>query len=183
MDNHYRTLGLAQRQYDGNLTSDDIRRAYRHALLQHHPDKTSEVPGQLNRGVQTATSTPTGLTVDAITVAYKTLSEPTLKAEYDRALRLSQARDLPGEQDNDKVYYSGLDIVDLDDLGYDDRTSSWWKACRCGQDRGFVILEDDLERVAQHGELFTGCRGCSLWLKVLFHVDGGGSAGSATNET
>lgn len=153
MENHYETLGLGQRQSDGSLTAQDIKQAYRRALLEHHPDKT-----------QTG---GTSQSIDAITVAYKTLSEPAAKAEYDLELRLRHAR----SKGDDKIFHTGLDILDLDDLDYDEMTGEWWKSCRCGQDRGFVITEDDLENESRYGELVTGCKGCSLWLKVLFGVE------------
>lgn len=159
MESYYRTLGLSDRQYDAGLTAQDIKQAYRNALLQHHPDKI------LDKNAES-----TFHTVDAITIAYKTLSEPVSKAEYDRALRLSQLSQSRNEKE-DKIFHTGLDIVDLDDLQYDDASGTWWKGCRCGQERGFVITEDDLEKEARYGELYTGCRGCSLWLKVLFGVE------------
>jgi len=152
MGSHYEILGLAQRQLDPTLKVQDVKVAYRRALLRHHPDKAIE-----GRDAET---------VDAITLAYRILSEPTSKAEYDRELRLSQAFN-KGE---DKASYTGLDIVDLDDLDYDEPNGTWWKSCRCGQERAFVITEDDLEKEARFGELITGCRGCSLWLKILFGI-------------
>lgn len=155
MRNHYDTLGLSQRKFDANLTAQDVKQAYRRALLQHHPDKAVENKNSAQE------------TVDAITLAFKTLSEPLSRVEYDRELRLSEARN-KGE---DKISYTGLDIVDLDDLNYDEGAGTWWKGCRCGQGRGFVITEDELEKEARLGELITGCRGCSLWLKVLFEVE------------
>lgn len=156
MRNHYETLGLSRRQFDVSLTAQDVKQAYRRALLQHHPDKLDET--------QVAASSQT---VDAITLAYKALSDPRAKAEYDCALRLSQARNQTG----DKIFHTGLDVVDLDDLDYDDGSEIWWRACRCGQERGFVVTEQELEKESQFGELTTGCRGCSLWLKVLFGVE------------
>jgi diphthamide biosynthesis protein 4 len=54
----------------------------------------------------------------------------------------------------------------------DDETSEqiWYRSCRCGDERGFVIMESDLEDAAQEGEIRVGCTGCSLWLRVLFGV-------------
>lgn len=153
MANHYEALGLGHRQFDGSLTAQDIKQAYRKALLEHHPDKAQT--GDASR------------TVDSITVAYKTLSEPEAKVEYDRELRLQHARN----KGDDKIFHTGLDIVDLDDLDYDEQTGEWWRGCRCGQDRGFVITEDELENESRYGELITGCKGCSLWLKVLFGIE------------
>jgi diphthamide biosynthesis protein 4 len=163
MANHYQTLGLGTRQWDGNLSIQEIKQAYRKALLEHHPDKAVTGGG----GATAATATASQQTVDAITVAYKILSQPTTKAEYDRKLRLQDAK-----LGNDgKIFHTGLDIIDLDDLDHDDKTGQWWKSCRCGQDRGFVVSEVELESELASGELVTGCRGCSLWLKVLFGVE------------
>ncbi|KAI5203159.1 DnaJ-domain-containing protein [Aureobasidium subglaciale] len=153
MANHYEALGLGHRQFDGNLTTQDIKQAYRKALLEHHPDK--------------AQAGGASQSVDSITVAYKTLSESEAKVDYDRDLRLQLTRNKRGE----KIFHTGLDIVDLDDLDYDEKTGEWWKGCRCGQDRGFVITEDELENESRYGELITGCKGCSLWLKVLFGIE------------
>lgn len=155
MKNHYDTLGLSRRQFDASLTVQDVKQAYRHTLLQHHPDKIND------------NNTTSQNTVDAITLAYKTLSEPALKTEYDRELRLSQSR----SEEGNKTSFTGLDTVDLDDLQYDEVKNEWWRSCRCGQDRGFVVTEDELEKDSHLGELITGCRGCSLWLKVLFGVE------------
>jgi diphthamide biosynthesis protein 4 len=153
MANHYEALGLGHRQFDGSLTAQDIKQAYRKALLEHHPDK--------------APTGDTARSVDSITVAYKTLSEPQAKVEYDRGSRLQHARN----KGDDKVFHTGLDVVDLDDLDYDEETGEWWRSCRCGQARGFIITEDQLENESRYGELITGCKGCSLWLKVLFGVE------------
>lgn len=153
MENHYEILGLGQRQFDGTLTAQDIKQAYRRSLLEHHPDKV-----QSGESLQS---------VDAITLAYKVLSEPATKGEYDRELRLQHARN----KGDNKIFHTGLDIVDLDDLDYDEQTGEWWRSCRCGQDRGFLVTENELDKESRYGELITGCRGCSLWLKVLFGVE------------
>jgi diphthamide biosynthesis protein 4 len=60
--------------------------------------------------------------------------------------------------------------VDLDDLVYDEAEVTWHRSCRCGDDRGFLIRETDLEEASDIGELHVGCKGCSLWLRVLFGV-------------
>ena len=62
----------------------------------------------------------------------------------------------------------GLETVDLDDLTFDEAQAVWYRACRCGHERGFVITEGELDADAEIGEVVTGCRGCSLWLNVTF---------------
>jgi curved DNA-binding protein CbpA len=115
-------------------------------------------------------------TIDEITTAYKTLSDPALRAEYDRTLRLDRLKVAEREKTGD-VFHTGLEIVDLEDLACEEDGESgacWYRGCRCGDERGFLVTEDDLEREVDHGEVVVGCRGCSLWLKVLFAVEDDG---------
>ena len=86
--NYYTTLNLSSRKYDPTLKPAEVKAAYKRALLQHHPDKKSS-----------STSTPPqsskpnnnkNITIDSIALAYKILSSPALKAEYDLALRTSK---------------------------------------------------------------------------------------------
>lgn len=66
-------------------------------------------------------------------------------------------------------------MVDLEDLGCDESGEEivWFRECRCGDERGFLVSEDELEKEVEHGEIVVGCRGCSLWLKVLFAAEEG----------
>jgi diphthamide biosynthesis protein 4 len=150
---YYTILNLATRKLDPSLSPSEVKAAYKRALLQHHPDKTS-------------TSAPkSGFTIDSIALAYKILSSPALKTEYDLGLQTARPKD------DDKVFRTGLDTVDLDDLTYDEAKEIWTRGCRCGDDHGFVVTEAELELNAEDGELILGCRGCSLWLRVLFGVE------------
>jgi len=69
-----------------------------------------------------------------------------------------------------QVFRTGIETVDLDDLKVDEAQGIWYRSCRCGDERGFLIKEADLEEAAEDGEISVGCKGCSLWLKVLFGV-------------
>lgn len=69
-----------------------------------------------------------------------------------------------------EVFRTGIETVDLDDLEVDEARGEWYRSCRCGDDQGFLVAESDLEEAVEEGELSVGCRGCSLWLKVLFGV-------------
>lgn len=153
--NHYAVLGLPPlSEVHRSIRQQDIKLAYRRALLQHHPDKSA------------APSDPVKpkYTVDDITTAYKILSDSLTRSEFDRQLRLQQSH---SPQPAAKQL-SGLETVDLDDLKLDSLKSAWHRSCRCGNDRGYLITEDDLEKEAEHGEIITGCGGCSLWLRVVF---------------
>ncbi|KAJ5748727.1 uncharacterized protein N7511_010423 [Penicillium nucicola] len=166
------------------LSKQQIKLAYHKALLKHHPDKAGAVAkdaglsdsntvssASMSNPLFRSTESPRQpYTVDQITAAYKTLSDPLLRAEYDRSLRLDRVKAEKGGQ----VFHTGLEIVDLEDLACDESEDGdcWYRGCRCGDERGFLVTEDDLEREAEHGEIVIGCRGCSLWLKILFAVEG-----------
>ena len=135
------------------ITKQDIKLGYRRALLLHHPDKST--PSKASQP-----------TIDEIILAYKTLSNPKLRAEYDRilAFQVTSTDVLVGQP------HPGLETVDLDEMHYDDEKETWYRGCRCGKDRAYVVTEQDLESNTEHGELVTGCQGCSLWMKVSFAV-------------
>ncbi|KAH7062387.1 CSL zinc finger-domain-containing protein [Macrophomina phaseolina] len=161
-----------------------IKAAYRRALLNHHPDKRPQ-PQQASAG----TNKSSLYTVDAITAAYKTLLDPSRRAAHDRALRLSShnrttratgAGGGSAEEDGDDAeeeWRLGLEAVDLDDLAFDEDAGVWWRGCRCGAERGFIVEEEALEEAAGEGvsggggaEVLVGCVGCSLWMRVGFAV-------------
>lgn len=156
MTSFYKILGLETRQYD-SLTATDVKTAYKRALLLYHPDKT---PHRTEKHAQAS------VTVDEIALAYKTISNPDLRLEYDRVL----AQDLVLKEGapTPRTHHPGLEIVDLDHLAFEDETQTWSRSCRCGDKQGFVVTEPELEEHSDQGELVVGCKGCSLWLKVLF---------------
>jgi diphthamide biosynthesis protein 4 len=169
---HYQVLDLSWNfGVDSDLSAQHLKAAYRRALFQHHPDKTgaqSDSKHDLEVGKRPGNKAT--YTIDQITEAYATLSILKLRSEYNRVLQL-RARPPKGTgQGDDQIFRSGLEIVDLSDLSYDEMGEVWFKSCRCGDERGFQIREADLEEASDIGELHVGCRGCSLWLKVLFGV-------------
>ena len=120
--------------------------------------------------------------IDQIVEALAVLSDGKMRAEYDWELKLKNGGgDFGGGNGNGRRgFKTGVEMVDLDDLETEmgaDGGQVWWRACRCGDEKGFVVSERDLEEAAGEGdaEVGVGCRGCSLWLKVGFGVleDGG----------
>lgn len=160
--NHYEVLALPSHPpKTKDLTDQDIRLAYRRALLLHHPDKST-------RHSTPSPPTPSKNTIDAITLAYKTLINPSTRSEYDRSLLTSSSSSairIPS-----KPSHPGLDTVDLGDMGYDAKEQMWYRRCRCGRDGVYVITEEELELNAEYGETITPCQGCSLWLRVTYAV-------------
>jgi diphthamide biosynthesis protein 4 len=132
-----------------SLTPQLIRKAYHAALLKHHPDKRSTAP----------TSSPS---IDLLTLAYKTLSSPELRKEYDLTLRTASGSEVGSEV---------VQTVDLDEFAYKEE-GRYTKACRCGEEEGFVISEEELESAVGDGlnEVLVGCGGCSLWWRVAFEA-------------
>ncbi|TKA74788.1 hypothetical protein B0A49_01868, partial [Cryomyces minteri] len=167
--NHYVVLGLPHPTRVASLTVQDIKLAYRRALLSHHPDKSVASQETPRPNAHNHVDGPKH-TVDDITIAYRTLSDPSLRADYDRDLRL-QSLSAVQPDTRERTFHSGLETVDLDELNFDEAKSVWTRGCRCGQEQGFVVIKEELEKEAEFGELVTGCRGCSLWLRVLFQAE------------
>ncbi|KAG4413685.1 hypothetical protein IFR04_013189 [Cadophora malorum] len=163
MPTYYEILGLPQALHDEpNLPAQTLRVAYRRALLQNHPDKSSS-----NHALN---SKATIYSIDQISEAFNTLSNPKSRTKYDQELKLQSATKQHGGVTGEQVFRTGIETVDLDDLEIDEAQSIWYRSCRCGDERGFLIKEADLEEAAEDGEISVGCKGCSLWLKVLFGV-------------
>lgn len=144
---HYEVLSVPS---NISLAPALLKKAYHRALLLHHPDKLKSQPS-------TSSSIKPQFTVDQITTAYTTLSTLELRQEYEKQLAVSNPPNIDGV-DEGKV----LQTVDLDDFDYDEERKQWTKACRCGEEEGFVVTEGDLAV----GDDVVGCCGCSLWVKV-----------------
>ncbi|KAI9751635.1 MAG: hypothetical protein M4579_005982 [Chaenotheca gracillima] len=175
--NHYALLGLRD---PSSASTKDIKIAYKRALLLHHPDKLSNQHHQQGERISSKDSSSNKLdqkhptSIDSIKHAYTILSTPTLRAEYDRVLRLQRPihnpiAPSPGTPDP-TPFQTGLETIDLDDMYYDAEKEIWSRPCRCG--KRFVVTEGELEEEAEYGVLLAGCGGCSLWLEVMFEMIG-----------
>jgi len=162
MASYYDILGLESNDV---FTAEELKRAYKRALLRHHPDKASGLPNRAHGGRLNGI-----VSVDEISVAYKTLSDTRLRQEYDRGLHSKSHKPQQYGQNAD-VHRPGMETVDLDSLVFDDASETWSRSCRCGDDRGLIVTEAELEANAKDGEIIAGCKGCSLWLRVLFSVE------------
>ncbi|KAF3052966.1 hypothetical protein E8E11_008350 [Didymella keratinophila] len=154
--------------------SAELRRAYRNALLKAHPDKqaAASAGGQALRRY----------TVDDVKEAYRVLDDPHRRTEYDNwvlrnphVLHASVDGGNEGEQTLSADFILGLDVLDLSDFEEQGGEGEWTRACRCGDEKGFRILEVDLEDAEKRGEkeVLVGCGGCSLWVRVGFDVEEG----------
>ncbi len=165
MPTYYEVLGLPLALHnEPNLPAQLLRGAYRRALLQNHPDKsTAKSPLAAKSAL---------FSIDQITQALSILSDVKARAKYDKELRLQNSTKDSSGEDHKEVFRTGIEAVDLDDLNFEEAQGIpvWYRGCRCGDDRGFLVREEDLEEAGDDGEICVGCRGCSLWLKVLFAV-------------
>jgi curved DNA-binding protein CbpA len=158
----YQILQLPQN--DQSIDPITLKAAYRRALLVHHPDKktsSSEISSSVAKQPNHAYS------VDQITKAYKTLSSVSERAEYTRQLEDDTKRLNTGIKE---AYHAGVETFDLEELIYNDDTAIWSRKCRCGEERGYTLVESDLEREREHGEIYIACKGCSLSIRVLYEV-------------
>ena len=189
----YEVLSITPQSLQGQdpqAAAKAVKQAYRRALLKHHPDKhpqqqqarpgdgggaaaaTKTTSSSASSTLAARTTAATGgssssdatYTVDQITHAYMVLGAAKQRSEYTRSLRA------PTSSTSARSYefQTGVETVDLDDLVLDERKGLYHRGCRCGQARGYCFREQDLDDVAEHGELMVECMGCSLWLRVLF---------------
>jgi len=167
--NHYEVLQLPRP--DGTtspLSKDLVKAAFRRALLAHHPDKAGSrtpPPADLQRASQPLYS------VDDIRTAYDVLSDPIQRAAYDETLKRNENPAVRRHRaTSDRGTHAGVEVYDLEDLDHHEAERRWSRNCRCGNEQGYVVTESDLEKESEHGEIYIGCRGCSLFIKVLFGV-------------
>lgn len=159
--NYYAILQLPKVHPPQELVKEDVKAAYHRALLLHHPDKagnsksTDARPQVEKNGVYS---------VDSIIAAYETLADPLKRNAYDASFEMRW------EIVEEKGTHPGVETFDLEDLSLDEDTSTWHQPCRCGSEDGFVLTEAELEKVSRQGEIYVGCKGCSLFIKVVFGV-------------
>jgi diphthamide biosynthesis protein 4 len=163
-DTYYDILRLRCDDF-GSLSKETLKSAYRRALLMHHPDK---IPSNAaDPALRVPADGAARYTIDEIVLAYETLSDPTKRAEYDHSLAQVNNGTWKSEGGHQGTHL-GLETFDLEDLVYDEVSGTWLRDCRCGEERGYTLTESDLEKESQYGEIYVGCRGCSLFIKVQF---------------
>ncbi|KAF1929526.1 uncharacterized protein M421DRAFT_60062 [Didymella exigua CBS 183.55] len=199
--NYYHILGLdapGPASPAARPKSAELRRAYRTALLRAHPDKASTTAtataAKAERGQRGEVAGKGGAayTVDHVREAFRVLDDPASRARYDAWVvttphflsssagsHLGTAAAASGVQTLSADFVLGLDVLDLSDFRELDsgpeQEVEWCRACRCGEQVGFRIREEDLVDAEQRGEgeVLVGCQGCSLWVRVGFGVDEG----------
>jgi curved DNA-binding protein CbpA len=177
---HYDILSLPPPNSPNSPTLDTqaLKKAYRKALLTNHPDKSSSTSSSSTPSSSSCTTKPSSssstttqkYTIDQVSLAFATLSSPVLKQAYDKSLLLTITNPTTTSSQNQPKFQTGIETTDLDDLDYDPSQNQWYRSCRCGNPRGYLVGEQDLEDASDLGELMVGCADCSLWLRVHFAV-------------
>lgn len=121
------------------------------------------------------------ITIPAIKTAYLILSNPERRQEYDLNLKLGgDGGGVTGSTGKSKAPKAANDQIDLDDMECKvemspdgiTETCTWTRACRCGEDEGYILNEIDLEENgADSTSITVQCVGCSLWIEVLYAVE------------
>lgn len=140
-----------------------IKSSYKKIMLKVHPDKQN--------GRLIDNESATNLTyISNLQTAYKTLTDPKLRKEYD--LSANQIVDSSRLHNLD-----GLDIYSLDDFtnAESDDGVEWIKNCpRCHFVNGLVLTEVDLENGNQHDDgefsVVVQCVACSLCVHVAYQI-------------
>ncbi|EDO19067.1 hypothetical protein Kpol_2000p32 [Vanderwaltozyma polyspora DSM 70294] len=153
---HYMVLGV-----DLDSSLEDVKKAYKERLLTSHPDKTG-----IEANIMPSTD------INRIKEAYKVLSNPVLRAEYNNMLEKSN--NLQGFHNCG----DGLDEYSLDEFIFNPVNYHYTLDCpRCKAKEGFQLTEETLEEhvtendATQTGfQLLVQCSSCSQWLKVHFDV-------------
>ncbi|KIM33886.1 hypothetical protein M408DRAFT_325459 [Serendipita vermifera MAFF 305830] len=144
----YRVLDIQR-----DASQEEIKQAYRRALLRHHPDK--------NRAAAEEVFPPKSVpAIDTVREAFRVLSTLSSRQKYDAALGSQMAL----SQRPEVAAPRPANIVSLDDFE-EKEASIWAHPCRCGG--VFVITEDLLEQDVH----LIGCDSCSeaLWVGYEVH--------------
>ena len=169
---YYQILGLVSPTVDKDLTNQQVKIAYRRALLVNHPDKAkSSLPRRTIRSLKEDVKPfdQPLYTLDHIREAYEVLGDPWRRQEYD--LDLASKQRFRGEPDvaSGKTVTTELEEVDIDDMDHSDETGTWTHPCRCGNPIAFEVYEKDLLD-EQTGEVLAYCSDCSHHVRVTFQI-------------
>ncbi|KAF9954105.1 Diphthamide biosynthesis protein 4 [Mortierella alpina] len=146
LKDYYAILSVAQ---DASLA--EIKQQYQKLLLIHHPDKQ-----QQNQAQQTSyTALKEAIPLHDIKEAWECLRQPGQRAFYDSSLKAMRLR-ANGQVNDD---------IDLDDMDYNEDSSTYSAPCRCSGE--YVISEDELEL----GVDTVVCSTCSLIVRIHYEVE------------
>jgi len=164
-------------------TVDDVKEAL--AVLsdgerRHDFDRWVVGNAQARTGLGTASATATGAAADEedFVLGLELLDLSDFEAGLPGFVRLASAPGSPAEEAEGSVSPErGTDAETEAERDGEDggQQMEWTRACRCGAEKGFRILEKELEDAEERGEreVLVGCEGCSLWVRVEFDIEEG----------
>jgi len=136
MENYYEVLGVLP-----SAGSQELKRVFQRLARQYHPDKTSEE-------MQLSDHTSRFL---AISEAWKVLSDPELRKQYDAAwVQRCTAQAQPVQ-----------DTVNIEEFA-DTADGRWVFSCRCGGE--YELTSQDIEFRVD----YLSCPSCSLCIAVQY---------------
>lgn len=144
---YYEVLGLPH-----TATFIEIKQTYRRLLLKHHPDKTTNL------------KSAAGADINLLKRAYKMLSDPKSREEYDSHLRNTLPHGGASAQSTPRP--AQVVSIDLWDEVEGDREMTWTYPCRCGSQ--YVLREEDMENDVH----LVPCEGCSESLYAGYELQG-----------
>lgn len=172
---HFEILSISARSLDGQDPAEQneiVKKAYRRALLKHHPDKQAQTSTE--KDTSSTASQEQHYTVDQITEAYNVLSDKQRCQKYKRTLRAqTKATFSTSTSTNRRTSRRSkpaveVETVDLDDLSWSGKRRLYYHACQgCGKARGFTLREDDIDDEDEEYELTIECSGCDKELRVI----------------
>lgn len=172
---HFEILSISARSLDGQDPTEQneiVKKAYRRALLKHHPDKQAQTSAE--KDASSSASHEQHYTVDQITEAYNVLSDKQKRQKYTRTLRAQTKATFSARTStnrrasrNSKTAVE-VETVDLDALSWSGKRRLYYHACQgCGKARGFTLREDDIDDDDEEYELTIECSGCDKELTVI----------------
>ncbi|KAF9274860.1 Diphthamide biosynthesis protein 4 [Mortierella alpina] len=176
LKDYYAILSVSQ---DASLS--EIKLQYQKLLLIHHPDKQQQNQSQQSSSVASKEVIP----LQDIKEAWECLRQPNQRAFYDSSLKgISPPHQYPTDNAISVMHRSGTnmeyvieaamrlrangqvnDDIDLDDMDYNEKSSSYSAPCRCSGE--YVISEDELEL----GVDTVVCSTCSLIVRIHYEVE------------
>ena len=132
MHDYYALLSVSP-----SATHTEIKAAYHRLLLASHPDK---------RAFET---TGDGIDIGLLKEAFRTLSTPELRADYDKLRRFNEKQLGPRP----------AQVVSLEEFD-EESDSRWTYPCRCG---GTYVVTEEMLDAGQH---LVACASCSevVWV-------------------
>lgn len=148
----YAVLGVKR-----SATSAEIRAAYLDQVRRYHPDKVQQLRGSTAAvEVDADTASNTNDVIHKVNQAYVTLSDDSLRSQYDRKLATSAS------SSNQPRISATVEFEAFQPSETPESTMLFTYPCRCGS--FYTIDEDQVRDLVE----LIGCSGCSEVIQVRY---------------